>query len=104
MFLGVLSPPPILTTWTHSIRGRRTAWLPERLTTQAGVSGVPSSRAMTASTPIRLPCEDRDGDVTPLGPPLPQGRGGRELLTRMRSKAEGVPPRWTWPRMVTRVS
>lgn len=22
----------------------------------------------------------------------------------MRSKAEGVPPRWTWPRMVTRVS
>lgn len=28
----------------------------------------------------------------------------KEVPTRMRSKAEGVPPRWTWPRMVTLVS
>lgn len=26
------------------------------------------------------------------------------MPTRMRSKAEGVPPRWTWPRIVTLVS
>lgn len=38
--------------------GSLTAWFPERLTTQAGVSGVASSRAITASTPILLPCED----------------------------------------------
>jgi hypothetical protein len=25
-------------------------------------------------------------------------------VARMRSKAVGVPPRWTWPRIVTRVS
>ncbi|KAG7283855.1 hypothetical protein CRUP_034042 [Coryphaenoides rupestris] len=31
------------------------AWFPERLTTQAGVSGVASRRAITASTPILLP-------------------------------------------------
>lgn len=48
-------PPSLLTTCTHSMRGRRTAWLPDRLTTQAGVSGVPSSSAITASTPILLP-------------------------------------------------
>lgn len=60
---GLLHAPlPALTTCTHSMRGRRTAWFPERLTTQAGVSGVPSSKAMTASTPILLPCRDRDGD------------------------------------------
>lgn len=45
----------IHTTWTHSIRGSLTAWFPDRLTTQAGVSGVASSRAITASTPILLP-------------------------------------------------
>lgn len=56
------APHPALTTCTHSMRGRRTAWFPERLTTQAGVSGVPSSKAMTASTPILLPCRDRDRD------------------------------------------
>lgn len=38
--------------------GSLTAWFPERLTTQAGVSGVASSRAITASTPILLPCKD----------------------------------------------
>lgn len=68
----------ILTTCTHSMRGSRTDWFPDRLTTQAGVSGVASSSAITASMPI--------------------------LLLRMRSKAEGVPPRCTWPRTVTRVS
>lgn len=44
----------LLTTCTHSIRGRRTDWFPERLTTQAGVSGVASSSAITASIPILL--------------------------------------------------
>lgn len=38
--------------------GSLTAWFPDRLTTQAGVSGVASSRAITASTPILLPCRD----------------------------------------------
>lgn len=37
------------------MRGSRMAWFPERLTTQAGVSGVASRRAITASTPILLP-------------------------------------------------
>lgn len=60
------APHPALTTCTHSMRGRRTAWFPERLTTQAGVSGVPSSKAMTASTPILLPCRDRDVTVASL--------------------------------------
>lgn len=63
---------------THSMRGSRTDWFPERLTTQAGVSGVASSSAITASMPI--------------------------LLLRMRSNAEGVPPLCTWPSTVTRVS
>lgn len=44
----------VLTTWTHSIRGSRTDWFPDRLTTQAGVSGVASSSAITASIPILL--------------------------------------------------
>lgn len=35
--------------------GSLTAWFPDRLTTQAGVSGVASSNAITASTPILLP-------------------------------------------------
>lgn len=35
--------------------GSRTAWFPDRLTTQAGVSGVASRSAITASTPILLP-------------------------------------------------
>lgn len=35
--------------------GSLTAWFPDRLTTQAGVSGVASSSAITASTPILLP-------------------------------------------------
>lgn len=43
-----------LTTCTHSMRGSRTDWFPERLTTQACVSGVASSSAMTASMPILL--------------------------------------------------
>ena len=43
-----------LTTCTHSISGSLTAMFPERLTTQAGVSGVASSKAITASTPILL--------------------------------------------------
>lgn len=43
-----------LTICTHSIRGSRTDWFPERLTTQAGVSGVASSSAITASMPILL--------------------------------------------------
>ena len=30
--------------------------------------------------------------------------GERGELTRMRSNADGLPPRWTWPRIVTRVS
>lgn len=38
--------------------GSLTAWFPERLTTHAGVSGVASSRAITASTPILLPWKD----------------------------------------------
>lgn len=44
-----------LTTCTHSMSGSLTAWFPDRLTTQAGVSGVASSSAITASTPILLP-------------------------------------------------
>lgn len=44
----------VLTICTHSMRGSRTDWFPERLTTQAGVSGVASSRAITASMPILL--------------------------------------------------
>lgn len=46
----------ILTTCTHSMRGSRTDWFPDRLTTQAGVSGVASSSAITASMPILLLC------------------------------------------------
>lgn len=45
---------PVLTTCTHSMRGSRTDWFPDRLTTQACVSGVASSSAMTASMPILL--------------------------------------------------
>lgn len=40
-----------LTISTHSMSGRRTAWLPDSPMTQAGVSGVASNRATTASTP-----------------------------------------------------
>lgn len=52
MMMIILGP----TTCTHSMSGSRTAWFPDRLTTQAGVSGVASSSAITASTPILLPC------------------------------------------------
>lgn len=43
-----------LTILTHSIRGRRIAWLPDSPITHAGVPGVASSRATTASTPNLL--------------------------------------------------
>ena len=43
-----------LTNCTHSMRGSLTAMFPDKLTTHAGVSGVASSRAITASTPILL--------------------------------------------------
>lgn len=46
--------------------GSLTAWFPERLTTQAGVSGVASSRAITASTPILLPCKDTQQQLLAL--------------------------------------
>lgn len=39
--------------------GSRTDWFPERLTTQAGVSGVASSSAITASIPILLLCKGK---------------------------------------------
>lgn len=54
--LACFQPSPIPTICTHSIRGRRTDWFPHRETTQAGVLAVVSSRARTASTPIRLAC------------------------------------------------
>lgn len=44
----------LLTISTHSMSGRRTAWFPDRPMTQAGVSGVASIRAITASTPSLL--------------------------------------------------
>lgn len=46
-----------LTMSTHSMRGRRTEWLPERPMTQAGVSGEASIRAITASTPSLVLCK-----------------------------------------------
>ena len=49
----------VRTICTHSMRGSRTDWFPERLTTQAGVSGVVSSSAITASMPILLLCAER---------------------------------------------
>lgn len=54
--LACFQPRPVPTICTHSIRGRRTDWLPHRETTQAGVLAVVSRRARTASTPIRLAC------------------------------------------------
>lgn len=50
------TPTHTLTIWTHSMSGSRTAWLPTRDTTQAGVLADASSNASTASTPIRLAC------------------------------------------------
>lgn len=69
-----------LTFSTQCMSGRRTAWFPTRVMTQAGRSGFLSAsiKARTASAPIRIP--------------------------RTRSKADGLPPRWTWPRTVTLVS
>lgn len=52
---------------THSIRGKRTDWLPQRETTQAGVLAVVSSRARTASTPMRLACAIRRHTDTHTG-------------------------------------
>lgn len=99
------------TTCTHSMSGSLTAWFPDRLTTQAGVSGVASSRAITASTPIRLPW------ATHMQCVLVLDRQWQllvalytliccfvESLTRILSKAEGVPPLCTCPRTVVRVS
>ncbi len=54
--LACFQSSPVPTICTHSIRGRRTDWLPHRETTQAGVLAVVSRRARTASTPIRLAC------------------------------------------------
>lgn len=72
---GMPDPPPtlVLTTWTHSMSGSRTDWFPERLTTQAGVSGVASSSAITASIPILLLCKGKGAPTAPLtpGPPMP---------------------------------
>lgn len=62
---GCLISPPVLTTWTHSMSGSRTDWFPERLTTQAGVSGVASSSAITASIPILLLCKGKGAPATP---------------------------------------
>ena len=45
-----------LTLSTHSISGTRTVWLPSSDTTHAGVSGVASISASTASAPILQPC------------------------------------------------
>lgn len=49
-----------LTIWTHSMSGSLTAWLPTRDTTQAGVVAEASSKASTASTPMRLACKTKD--------------------------------------------
>lgn len=51
-----------LTILTHSIRGRRIAWLPDSPITHAEVSGVASSKATTASTPNLLLYTDRSTD------------------------------------------
>lgn len=69
---GTPTQIPVLTTCTHSMSGSRTDWFPERLTTQAGVSGVASSSAITASIPILLLCKGTGAPVT-LGPPAPAG-------------------------------
>lgn len=92
--------------------GSRTAWLPDRPITQAGVSGSASSRATTASTPNLLLYK-----TTPrLNHEITTNAGKNEndnhitkdswtvVFTRTLSKAEGVPPLWTWPKTVTRVS
>lgn len=42
--------------------GSLTAWFPTRDTTQAGVEAEASSRASTASTPIRLACRTKERD------------------------------------------
>ena len=42
---------------THSMSGTRTVWFPLRDTTTAGVSGVASISASTASAPILAPCK-----------------------------------------------
>lgn len=104
-----------LTTCTHSMSGSLTAWFPDRLTTQAGVSGVASSSAITASTPILLPWSvNTQSSQSQLVSYRSSSRRVRKLSficavfieppTRILSKAEGVPPLWTWPRIVVRVS
>lgn len=52
----------LITMLTHSMRGRRMAWFPDRPITQAGVSGVASRSATTASTPILLLYRGRQMD------------------------------------------
>lgn len=88
---------PVLTTCTHSMSGSRTDWFPERLTTQAGVSGVASSSAITASIPILLLCPGKGtpavtwatccpltlGTPAPAGYNTPLGLGTTWLLPRM---------------------
>lgn len=62
--------------------GSRTDWFPERLTTQAGVSGVASSSAITASIPILLLCKGK-GTPTAAGWDAPTGLGTTRLLPRL---------------------
>lgn len=103
----------IHTTCTHSMRGSLTAWFPERLTTQAGVSGVASSRAITASTPILLPWYTTNTHILIRNTKRVEYAKGklrkregvkRGGLTSTLSKADGVPPLCTCPRIVARVS
>lgn len=105
-----------LTTCTHSMRGSLTAMFPDKLTTHAGVSGVASSRAITASTPILLAwiMTVKKQELGKAGTLVfihivtrnktHFCRWGSGCNTRILSKAEGVPPLWTWPKMVVRVS
>ena len=85
---------------THCISGTRTVWLPLRAMTTGWEVAVASINARTASVPIRVPwiirAREREWSVVSKGP--------MESRTRIRSKADGQPPRWTWPRIVTRVS
>lgn len=104
-----------LTTCTHSMRGSLTAMFPDKLTTQAGVSGVASSRAITASTPILLAWiisvteserhSEKQTDFKDWKKKkIEQIKEVHLGITKILSKAEGVPPLCTWPRTVVRVS
>lgn len=89
--------------------GNLTAWFPDKLTTQAGVSGVASSKAITASTPILLPCrvQTHTGHkvrVTMREKKEQKSFTSSKIITKILSKAEGVPPLCTCPRTVVRVS